>query len=237
MKRLLRKSVSKAGLAAVGLGYLYGSIPFIHLLAERRRVDLKDVGSGNVGATNLWTVAGAPAAALGWALDASKGLLPVLAARRLGVDEEWATLAGVGGVAGQCWPAFLGFNGGRGISAYVGATFAMDRGAWLGAILPLIGGSLWRVVTSLGPGGARSTAELKATRSKSVPLASFVSVLVFPVVYAVSRRRVLPAVMLLPAVILARRLTAPLPDDVVYGPEVEPPALLYRLLYDRNTAA
>src|SRR3989440_13064609 len=114
------------GLRATGycLGaYLYGSLPFVYLLGRQRNVDLHRVGSGNVGSTNLWATGGRARGAIGWIADASKGLLPIAVARRLGCRKGIAALAGACGVAGQRWPVLLGFNGGRGISAFVGAPF------------------------------------------------------------------------------------------------------------------
>ncbi|HST89890.1 MAG TPA: glycerol-3-phosphate acyltransferase [Ktedonobacterales bacterium] len=242
---------TRAGTRAVvagGAAYLYGSLPLVYLLGRRRRVDLKRVGSGNVGATNLLAAAGFAGAALGWLFDASKGLLPIAVCRRLGYDERTARLAGVCGAAGQCWPLFLGLNGGRGISAFVGAAYMMDRRAWGGALLPMIAGSLWHVAgrpahrsddTADTDGGSRH-----GGRGKAVPLGCFVSALAFPALCAAfdldapKRRKAptTPAPALLALVILLRRLTAPLPDDATHGPAVQPRALLYRLLYDRNTS-
>jgi acyl phosphate:glycerol-3-phosphate acyltransferase len=91
--------------------YLYGSLPVVYLLGRQRNVDLHQVGSGNVGSANLWAAGSRARGALGWIADASKGLLPIAMARRLGCDERTAELAGVCGVAGQCWPVFLRFNG------------------------------------------------------------------------------------------------------------------------------
>lgn len=217
--------------------YFYGSIPFIDMLARRRSVDLKDVGSGNVGATNLMTVGGPRAAIVGWLVDASKGLLPVILARRLGLSSTAAGLAGVCGAVGQCWPVTLNFSGGRGISAFIGASYAIDRVCWLVTLLPFVIGSLWRVTPVLLSGPSRMTEELRVHRSRSVPFGSFLGVLAFPTcMWLFGRRPLLPAVVL-SAVILVRRLTAPLADDVVEGPSEESRALVYRLLYDRNTAA
>jgi hypothetical protein len=125
--------------------YLYGSLPLLYLLGRWRRVDLRRAGSGNVGATNLWQTGSRLLAVAGWVFDASKGLLPVVAGRRLGLSEEAAALAGACGVAGQCWPVFLGFRGGRGVSAFVGAALAIDRAASLAAVVPPIAGGLWRL--------------------------------------------------------------------------------------------
>ena len=232
--------MGSAKLKAVALwlaAYLYGSLPFVYVLGRRRAVNLKEVGSGNVGATNLWQVGGAPLAVVGWVLDASKGLLPVLVGRRLGLSDVVSGLAGVCGTAGQCWPVWLGFSGGRGISAFVGAAFAIDRAGWLAALVPFIVGSSWRVVPLLGRRGEPVARRMRAGRSRSVPLGSVIGVLAFPVVsWLAGRRPLLPRVALA-LVIVARRLTAPLPDDAVQGPSQTPRALAYRLLYDRNTAA
>jgi Glycerol-3-phosphate acyltransferase len=244
---------------------VYGSLPFVYLLGRQRNIDLHQVGSGNVGSTNLWTAGGRARGAIGWIADASKGLVPIAMARRLGCDERTAELAGVCGVAGQCWPVFLRFNGGRGISAFVGASFLIDRAAWVAALVPMVAGSLWHM------GRRRSRADrLQAKRSKSVPLGCVVGTLMFPLVYRARRQgtRVagrrdacraalgwlpIPAAAgeggqcpagtmawapgLLTLVILLRRLTAPLPDDARHGPAVRPQALVYRLLYDRNTSS
>ncbi len=134
-----------AALVVWGGSYLYGSLPLLYLLGRWRRVDLRRAGSGNVGATNLWQAGSRPLAVAGWIFDASKGLLPVVAGRRLGFSEEEAALAGVCGVAGQCWPVFLGFRGGRGVSAFVGAALAIDRAASLAAVVPPLVGGLWRL--------------------------------------------------------------------------------------------
>jgi glycerol-3-phosphate acyltransferase PlsY len=218
--------------------YLYGSLPVVYLLGAQRDVDLRRRGSGNVGGSNLWAAAGAVRGLAGWVGDASKGLVPILVARRLGCREEVAQFAGVCGVAGQCWPLFLRFNGGRGISAFVGAAYAIDRTAWVAALLPMIGGSLWRVA-GLASRQRDLGTQIKATRSKAVPLGCFLGVAGFPVVYGLRGdvdRTPSPAPALLSLLLLLRRLTAPLPDDAVKGPSVRPRALLYRLLYDRNTS-
>src|SRR5947209_7197018 len=211
--------------AAYCLGaYLYGSLPFVYLLGRQRNVDLHQVGSGNVGSTNLWAASGPARGAIGWIADASKGLLPIAVARRLGCGEETAGLAGVCGVVGQCWPVFLRFNGGRGISAFVGAASQIDRAAWVASLVPMVAGGLWRV------GRRRRRAE----RSKAVPLGCLVGTLTFPLACrahgqgtrVAGRRDAAPTAVLLTLVILLRRLTAPLPDDATHGPAVRPRALV-----------
>lgn len=219
--------------------YLYGSLPLVYALGRERNVDLQRVGSGNVGATNLMAARGPALAAAGWVFDASKGLLPVVAARRMGRGERVAELAGVCGVAGQCWPLFLRFHGGRGVSAYVGATAAVSPRSWPAALLPMIAGGLWRVGGRYMPLGGTQSSPRWAPRSKSMPLACLISMVTYPFARGVldgrgARGTVAPT--LLSLVLIARRLTAALPDDATEGPAAHPKALLFRLLYDRNTS-
>jgi hypothetical protein len=224
-------------LAACTGAYLYGSLPVVYWLGRRRAVDLRWTGSGNVGATNLlaggargWSVAG-------WLFDASKGGLPIWVSRRLGLDEEIAGLAGVCGVVGQCWPVFLRFRGGRGISAFVGASAMMTDGAgWATTMAPLAGGGAWRVLARWLPGSRGR----QRARSKSVPFGCFLGISLFPLICAVRQplgRGMRLAPSLITLVLLLRRLTAPQPDDLLKGPAMRREALVYRLLYDRNTSS
>lgn len=232
------------GFCICAAGYLYGSIPLIYLLGRRKHVDLRLTGSGNVGATNLLASGQRSLSVLGWVFDASKGLVPVLVARRMGCPEDVAQMAGACGVAGQCWPVFLGMTGGRGISAFVGASLAMtDNVGWSLTLAPFVGGGLWRVLPRVLPRVLRraGTGNLGAVRSKSVPFGCFLGVAAFPLLSAVRprirQRRLAYVPTLVSSVILLRRMTAPLPDDVIAGPEMNPMAVVYRLLYDRNTSA
>lgn len=221
------------GLGAL-LSYLYGSVPFLDLLARSRGIDLTASGSGNVGATNLAASAGKGVAAVGWIADASKGLVPVLLSRRFGHPDAEAGIFGAAGVAGQCWPVFRGFRGGRGVAPFVGAAFGIDRVAWAVAILPMIAGGLVRVVSRL-PSSQSFLSGPERGYSKSVPLGALGAILLFPVACA-ARRRPIGGPLLISGLLLARRVTAPLPDDATSGPRVHPRALLNRLLYDRNTS-
>nr|BBH93151.1 hypothetical protein KTA_13500 [Thermogemmatispora argillosa] len=230
--------------------YLYGSLPLVYWLGRRSGVNLRQSGSGNVGVSNLlssskrgrrWAV---PAALF----DASKGYLPISICRRLGYPREVAELAGVCGVMGQCWPLFLRFNGGRGLSAFLGASLQINRRAGLLALSTLASGVLWRLWSLFShhraplhtahwswTGRGLSTT---TTRSKVVPLSGLAAILLFTLVCLreherTQRQQLIPP--LLAALLLLRRLTAPLPDDAEHGPARRPSALLYRLLYDRNT--
>lgn len=222
--------------ALLGAAYLYGSLPLVYWLGQRARVDLRRAGSGNVGATNLLQYGGATGKALaaaGWLFDASKGVAPPAVARALGAPPAVAALAGALGVAGQCWPITLGFRGGRGISAFVGAAALIDPVAWAASLIPMIVGSGWRVATNRR---ASTPADGKPSRSRSVPLGCFIATIVFPLVCALRRTEDgWLAPLALSAVVALRRLTAALPDDALAGPRKQPRALVYRLLYDRNT--
>ncbi|MGH2502016.1 MAG: glycerol-3-phosphate acyltransferase, partial [Ktedonobacterales bacterium] len=128
--------------------------------------------------------------------------------------------------AGQCWPATLRFRGGRGISAFVGAAALMDPLAWGMSLLPMALGAGWRVASAP-----------RSSRSRSVPLGCCIAAAIFPPLCAWRRADAgWLAPLALSAVIFARRLTAPQPDDATVGPARQPRALLYRLLYDRNTS-
>jgi hypothetical protein len=212
--------------------------PVVHLLGRLSGADLKHSGSGNVGVSNLRAVGGVKRAVIGGLFDASKGYLPIRICRRLGYPEEVAELAGICGVAGQCWPLFLRFNGGRGLSSFIGASFLINLRGWRIAILTMAAGSLWRFFSSFRYPRRKPGSQPKSTRSKAVPLGCFLGTLAFPLVcyldrHQEGRQRLAP--VLLSFLILGRRLTAPLPDDAIHGPARNKQALLYRLLYDRNT--
>jgi glycerol-3-phosphate acyltransferase PlsY len=103
-----------------GLGYLCGSIPFGILVARVFGLgNLREIGSGNIGATNVLRTGSKPAAAATLLLDALKGTLPVVAALNL-ADTDMAIAAGFGAFIGHILPIWLGFKGGKGVATYVG---------------------------------------------------------------------------------------------------------------------
>ena len=107
-------------LAAVAFGYLVGSVPFAYLLAQRRGIDLRRVGSGNVGATNVLRTSGARQAVIAMCLDASKGALAVVIARTLTTGPATPVAAGLAAVVGHIYPVWLGFRGGKGVATAAG---------------------------------------------------------------------------------------------------------------------
>ncbi len=106
---------------AVTLGYMIGSVPFAHLLARRRGIDLRRVGSGNVGASNVLRTSGVRPAVVAMCLDGVKGALAVLVAERLVVGGAGtAVAAGVASVVGHIYPVWLRFRGGKGVATAAG---------------------------------------------------------------------------------------------------------------------
>ena len=109
---------------AVGLllAYVVGSIPFSYLVARRFGVaDVRKVGSVNVGATNVLRAAGKTAGLIAFALDALKGAVVALLARRLAPDPALPALAAAAAVLGHMYPVWLGFKGGKGVATGAGA--------------------------------------------------------------------------------------------------------------------
>jgi glycerol-3-phosphate acyltransferase PlsY len=122
------------GLAAV-LGYLLGSIPFGIVIARAFGLgDLRKIGSGNIGATNVLRTGNKPAAFLTLVLDAGKGGIAVLLARWL-VAEDAAQVAGGAAFLGHLFPVWLGFKGGKGVATFLGTLLALSFPVGLAACL------------------------------------------------------------------------------------------------------
>lgn len=101
----------------VVLSYLVGSIPASFLLAKWQGIDLRQVGSHNVGATNLSRALGKGYGALGYLLDALKGAVPVFVAWHLTDLASWqVAVVGLTAIIGHIFPVFLGFKGGKGVA-------------------------------------------------------------------------------------------------------------------------
>jgi len=122
----------------VAAGFVSGSIPFAYLLGRLRGVDLRKVGSGNVGATNLARSAGLPIGILGFLLDAAKGAAPALGSRYAGGDAGAQILAAGAAVLGHCYSPFLRFRGGKGVATMAGALAFLSP--WVCAALVAVWG-------------------------------------------------------------------------------------------------
>jgi glycerol-3-phosphate acyltransferase PlsY len=105
---------------AVAFGYLSGSIPFAHLVSRVRGIDLRRVGSGNVGASNVLRTSGVRLGVAAMCLDALKGALAVLLAARMSSSAGVPVAAGVASVLGHVYPVWLRFRGGKGVATAAG---------------------------------------------------------------------------------------------------------------------
>ena len=116
---------------ALLIGYLFGSIPFGLLLTRAAGLgDVRAIGSGNIGATNVLRTGRKGLAAATLLLDAAKGAVPVLIATAVTGDQAplWAA---AGAVLGHLFPVWLKFRGGKGVATGIGAMLALDWRAGL----------------------------------------------------------------------------------------------------------
>ena len=145
------------------LSYLYGSIPFGLLFVKKTKgIDIRKIGSGNIGATNVLRVAGLSTALISGILDLSKGLLPILIGKYIfHFDIYTLFLMGFFGVIGHDYSIFLGFKGGKGIASTLGFIIGLNPFVALIQVLIFI------IVLSL---------------TKFVSLSSIVSLSLLPVV-------------------------------------------------------
>ena len=113
--------------AVIAASYLLGSIPFALLIGKYHGIDIRKVGSGNVGATNVTRAVGKWAGRFCFACDFAKGALPVACCQWfLGGEPLWLpAAAGAAAILGHIFPIFLKFKGGKGISTAAGACFAI----------------------------------------------------------------------------------------------------------------
>jgi glycerol-3-phosphate acyltransferase PlsY len=107
-------------ITAITLAYFVGSVPFAYLLSRRRGIDLRRVGSGNVGATNVLRTSGVRIAVVAMGLDAIKGAIVVVMTQRLAGGVGAPMAAGLASVLGHIYPVWLRFRGGKGVATAAG---------------------------------------------------------------------------------------------------------------------
>lgn len=118
----MASTLSPVALGVVAIAYLLGSIPFSYLVARWRGVDVRQVGSGNVGATNVMRSAGTRAGAAAFVLDFLKGAAATWLAVAWSGAEGWIpAAAAVAAVLGHMFPIWLRFHGGKGVATGAGA--------------------------------------------------------------------------------------------------------------------
>lgn len=124
-------------------GYLLGSIPFGIIVAGVMGLgDLRQIGSGNIGATNVLRTGSKTGAALTLIADAGKAGIAVLLTRALAAEDA-AQLAGFAAFFGHCYPIWLKFRGGKGVSTFFGLLFAL---AWP---VGIAAGATWLITAAL----------------------------------------------------------------------------------------
>lgn len=165
--------------ALVLFGYFAGGIPFGVILARQKGLDIREHGSGNIGATNVTRVLGAKLGALVLLLDAAKGAIPTWYAVQHSADPWLVVAVGASTIIGHCFSPFLEFTGGKGVAtatgvflvlaprelvialAVFGVVLAWKRVPALGslaaiatiAILMLVRGDTWMTVLAVGTFG------------------------------------------------------------------------------------
>lgn len=147
---LIESSFAVLALWAV-IGYLAGSVPFGMVLARAMNLgNLRDIGSGNIGATNVLRTGNKTAAALTLVLDGAKGAVILLLARAMTGAEDTALIAGLAAMIGHCYPIWLKFKGGKGVATFLGLLLAFHWPVGVGACIAwLIGAGIWRI-SSMG---------------------------------------------------------------------------------------
>jgi glycerol-3-phosphate acyltransferase PlsY len=131
------------GLLAVTLLYLLGATPCSYLIGRLKGIDIREHGSGNVGATNVGRVLGWRYYPLALALDLGKGVAAGLLAIHWGFSGSWLLLLSGLAVVGHDWSSFLRFSGGKGVSTSLGLLAALSWEAFLIAAV-IWGLILWR---------------------------------------------------------------------------------------------
>jgi glycerol-3-phosphate acyltransferase PlsY len=125
-------------IALVAFAYLLGSVPCGWVVMKvYRNLDVRKLGSGNIGAANVFRAGGTGAFAVTVVLDALKGFIPVMLGIVLGLgNQEWALAAiGAAAVIGHTWPIYLGFRGGKGVATTGGVMLALAPVAVVLAVL------------------------------------------------------------------------------------------------------
>ena len=182
------QDLATAALLTIGLvaaaSYLLGSIPFGVLITRAGGAgDVRSIGSGNIGATNVLRTGRKDLALLTLLADAAKGAIPVLVARWLFPETPLPYIAGGAAFIGHLFPVWLGFKGGKGVATFYGVLFAaawpvgiVAAIAWLAGVAVTRIASLSALVAALAaPGAAWLTGQVWAC----VGLVTIMALLIF----------------------------------------------------------
>ncbi len=131
------------------VGYVLGSIPFGLLLTRIMGLgNLRQIGSGNIGATNVLRTGNKLAAALTLLLDAGKGVVAVLLARS--AEGDLHLVSGLFAMLGHCFPVWLRFQGGKGVASFLGIVLAFNLLVGIGCCIAWLIGALTTRISSMG---------------------------------------------------------------------------------------
>jgi acyl phosphate:glycerol-3-phosphate acyltransferase len=207
---------------AVALCYVAASISSPYWIARAKGVDLGATGSRKLGGSNLAAALTPAYGIAGGLLDAAKGFGAVVVAQMLGLPHQTQLLCGLAAIAGQMWPVFHRFDGGRANATAWGFQLAADFIAFFIGWIPVLVAAALRIGVHPRP-------------KRLLPLANLLSYAIFPAVIW-EQEGVTPTVVagvVALALVIARRLTAGLRDDLATG---APPArvLANRALFDRS---
>lgn len=141
-------------------GYLFGSIPFGVLISKIMGLgNLRDIGSGNIGATNVLRTGSKPAAAATLILDGAKGAIAAMIAYTMAGDDA-AQTAGFMALIGHCYPVWLGFKGGKGVATFLGLIIALNWPAGLACCATWLALAALKRISSLAALGAAASSTL-----------------------------------------------------------------------------
>ncbi len=133
------------------IGYLAGSMPFgFSLVRGLRGVDIREVGSGNAGATNVLRTVGTVPALFVLVLDVAKGALPVAAALYAGAKPWVAAAVALAAVLGHMFPIYVGFRGGKGVATALGGLAALTLWPTVAGVAVILALVAWKRYVSLG---------------------------------------------------------------------------------------
>jgi acyl phosphate:glycerol-3-phosphate acyltransferase len=207
---------------AVIVTYLVCSISFPYWIARAYGVDLRAVGERKLGSSNLKKSVGLAPGIVGGVLDGAKGFLAVVVARSIGLPLEAQLACGMAALVGQMWPVFHQFDGGRANATGWGFALSADPIAAL-----IMGVPLYLSLLAVRLVRPRPT--------RLLPLASLLSFAIFPAVIWELEGLTPTAVagLIVLALILVRRMTAGLRDDLATGAPLAR-VLANRAMYDRS---
>ena len=218
--------------------YLYGSLPVTEALAKRKGTNLRKVGTGNVGAGNLWQTSGAMSGMIGGAFDVGKGALPAMVASVLGLGKGVGCAGSVAGLIAQMWPVFKKFDGGRGNSSAIGLALTLSPKSFLMALIPMLAGGAIRSLPIMMRNDLTWKQRMKfpSQSTDQVPLGMLAGWVGMPLFAWLMNepKPVVRALLAMAIAIVVRRITGGLSKDIAKGKDLKQ-VVRNRALYDRGT--